>query len=115
MTRLRTDIWVSALIRQAENAGALVTIAKKGAVEAGTVFLVVDGGEGTNDLYGPAPQSVFETDRPADRIFVRLAAAALLPDLEKRLSSERQFDPDLWIVEIQDKQRRPFVDLADEQ
>jgi hypothetical protein len=33
--------------------------------------------------------------------------------METRLSSERQFDPDLWIVEIQDRQRRPFVDLAD--
>ncbi len=112
--RLRTDIWVSALIRQAENAGALVTVMQKGAVEAGTVFLIVDGGEGTSDLYGPAPQSVFDTDRPADRVFIQLAAAATLSDLETRLSSERRFDPDLWIVEIQDRQRRPFVNLADE-
>ena len=111
--RLRTDVWVSALIRQAEKAGALVTVAKKGALEAGTIFLIVDGGEGTNDLYGPAPQSIFETDRPADRVFIQLAAALTLPDLETRLSSERRFDPDLWIVEIQDRQRRPFVDLAD--
>jgi hypothetical protein len=112
--RLRTDIWVSALIRQAENAGALVTVVQKGATEAGTVFLVVDGGEGTCDLYGPAPQSIFETDRPADRVFSRLAAGSTLPDLEMRLSSEKRFDPDLWIVEIQDRQCRPFVDLADE-
>ena len=112
--RLRTDIWVSALVRRAENAGALVTIAKKGALESGTVFLIIDDGEGASDLYGPAPQSVFETDRPSDRIFIRLAATAALADLEERLSSERQFDPDLWIVEIQDKQRRAFVDLTDE-
>ena len=112
--RLRTDIWVSALIRQAENAGALVTVAKKGAAEAGTVFLIVDGGDGTSDLYGPAPQSIFDTDRPTDRIFSQLVAASILPDLETRLSSERRFDPDLWIVEIQDRQRRPFVHLADE-
>ena len=43
--RLRTEIWVSALIRRAESAGALVTVVKKGAIEAGTVFLIVDGGE----------------------------------------------------------------------
>jgi hypothetical protein len=112
--RLRTDIWVSALIRQAENAGALVTVVKKGALEAGTVFLIVDDGEGTGDLYGPAPQSVFDTERPTDRVFSQLAAGATLPDLETRLSSESRFDPDLWIVEIQDRRRRPFVDLADE-
>ena len=111
--RLRTDIWVSALVRQAEKAGALVTVAKKGADEAGAIFLIVDGGEGTNDLYGPAPQSIFDTDRPADRVFIQLAAALTLPDLETRLSAERRFDPDLWIVEIQDRQRRPFVTLAD--
>ena len=112
--RLRTDIWVSALIRQAENAGALVAVMKKGAVEAGAVFLIVDGTDGTNDLYGPAPQSIFDTDRPPDRVFIRLAAGTTLPDLETRLSSERRFDPDLWIVEIQDRQRRPFVTLVDE-
>ena len=112
--RLRTDIWVSALIRQAENAGALVTVVKKGALEAGMVFLIVDGADGTGDLYGPAPQSIFDTDRPTDRIFSQLAADSALPDLETRLSSERRFDPDLWIVEIQDRQRRPFVNLADE-
>ncbi len=112
--RLRTDIWVSALIRQAENAGALVTVVEKGAIEAGVVFLIVDGVDGTGDLYGPAPQSIFDTDRPMDRVFIQLAARSPLPDLETRLSSERRFDPDLWIVEIQDRQRRPFVNLADE-
>ena len=112
--RLRTDIWVSALIRRAESAGALVTVVKKGAIEAGTVFLIVDGGEGTSDLYGPAPQSIFDTDRPTDRVFIQLAAGSALPDLETQLSNERRFDSDLWIVEIQDRQRRPFVNLADE-
>ena len=63
--RLRTEIWISALIRRAESAGALVTVVKKGAIEAGTVFLIVDGGEGASDLYGPAPQSVFDTDKRA--------------------------------------------------
>ncbi len=111
--RLRTDIWVGALVRQAENAGAMVTVVKKGASEAGTIFLVVDGGEGTGDLYGPAPQSVFDTDRPSDRMFMQLAADSAFSDLETRLASERRFDPDLWIVEIQDRRRRPFVDLVD--
>lgn len=114
MTRLRTDIWVAALIRQVETTGALVTVVKKGAVEAGTVFLIVDGGDGTGDLYGPAPQSIFDTDRPTDRVFIQLAAQSTLPDLETRLSSEKRFDPDLWIIEIQDRQRRPFVFLADD-
>ncbi|MDH3195771.1 MAG: DUF1491 family protein [Hyphomicrobiales bacterium] len=112
--RLRTDIWISALIRQAERAGALVTVVKKGAVEAGTVFLIIDGGDGTSDLYGPAPQSIFETGRPVDRIFIQLAEKCTSVDLEARLSSEKRFDPDLWIVEIQDRQRRPFVNLAGE-
>ena len=112
--RLRTDIWVSALIRQAENAGALVTVVKKGAIEAGTVFLIVDGSDETSDLYGPAPQSIFDTNRPTDRVFIQLAEKCTSADLETRLSSERRFDPDLWIVEIQDRQRRPFVNLADE-
>ena len=112
--RLRTDFWVTALIRHVENAGALATVMEKGALEAGVVFLIVDGGDGTSDLYGPAPQSFFDSGSPTERVFIRLADGCPSPELEARLASERRFDPDLWIVEIRDRQRRPFVDLVDD-
>jgi hypothetical protein len=110
--RLRTDFWVSALRRRAENAGAFVSIARRGADEAGAVFVVVDRGAGSFDLYGPAPQSVFDDDHPRDRLFSLLAVEVSEETTRSRMEQELRFDPDLWQVDIEDKQGRAFVDLA---
>ena len=44
--RLRTDFWVSALRRRAEAAGAFISIARRGAEEAGAIFVQVDRRDG---------------------------------------------------------------------
>jgi hypothetical protein len=74
--RLRSDFWVAALRRRAEAAGAFVSIARRGADEAGAIFISVNRLDGRLDLYGPAPQSVFEDDGPADRLFSLLTRGA---------------------------------------
>jgi hypothetical protein len=33
-------------------------------------------------------------------------------ETEARLAKERRFDPDLWIVEVEDRDGRSFLDLA---
>ena len=109
--RLRTDFWIAALRRRAESAGAFVSIARRGAEEAGTVFIVVDQRNGTLDLYGPAPQSVF-SDRPTDRLFLLLEREVSAEAMRSRLEREVRFDPDLWQVDIEDREGRAFVDLV---
>jgi hypothetical protein len=110
--RLRTDFWVSALRRRVEDAGAYVSIARRGADEAGAVFVIVGRGDGSFDLYGPAPQSVFEEDHPGDRLFSRIVAEASAETTQLRMQQEIRFDPDLWLIDIEDKQGRAFVDLV---
>jgi hypothetical protein len=112
--RLRTDFWVAALRRRAEGAGAYVSIARRGAEEAGAVFVTVDRGDGTVDLYGPAPQSVFEDGRATDRLFSLLVESASAEVAQSRMEQEMRFDPDLWQVDIEDKHGRSFLDLAPE-
>jgi hypothetical protein len=112
--RLRTDFFVAALRRAAEGAGAFVSIARRGAEEAGAVFVVVDRLDGRLDLYGPAPQSVFFEDGPADRLFSLLLADASAEAARVRMEQEVRFDPDLWQVDIEDRQGRAFIALADE-
>jgi len=66
-------------------------------------------------LYGPAPQAMFDEARPADRLFTALAgrdAPAPDADLEARLVKELKFDPDVWVVEVEDRQGRHFLDDA---
>ncbi len=112
--RLRTDFWVAALRRRAEAAGAFISIARRGAEEAGAVFIVVDRLDGAFDLYAPAPQSVFADERPSDRLFSLVGKAMREEAAQARMQQELRFDPDLWQVDIEDRQGRAFIDLAEE-
>jgi hypothetical protein len=108
--RLRSDIWISWLLRRAQAEGAYVSVARKGAAEAGAIFIVLDRRDGTFDLLAPAPQAAM-SEGSLERTFERLLDRADAGALESRLASETRFDSDLWVVEIEDRQGRPFVDL----
>lgn len=110
--RLRTDFWIAVLRRRAEAAGAYVSIARSGAAEAGAVFVTVRGGDGGIDLYGPAPQSVFDPGRPADRLFSLLSSGQSDAQISDRVERETRFDPDLWLVDIEDRESRSFLDVV---
>jgi hypothetical protein len=112
--RLRSDFFVAALRRRAEAAGAYISIARRGAAEAGAIFVVVDRRDGAFDLYGPAPQSLLEGEHPADRLFSRLAAGLSNDALQERMEREARFDPDFWQIDVEDRDGRAFVDLAPE-
>jgi hypothetical protein len=111
--RLRSDIWVAAYLRRCAVQGVVAVLRRRGAAEAGAIFVKVDRLDGAAALYGPAPQYA-EMPRGVDRLFIRLHALDALPapDVEARLKRETQFDSDLWIVEVEDRNGRPFLDLA---
>lgn len=112
--RLKTDIWVSALCRRVQSAGAFVYLGRRGAAEAGAVFVAVLRRDGRIDLYGPAPQAAFDTAAPADRLFIRLMEGAAPAAVAERMEREQRFDSDLWLVEIEDGDGRPFVAVVDD-
>jgi hypothetical protein len=113
--RLKSNIWVSAYIRRCEIEGAFAAVRRRGAEEAGAIFVKVSRLDGSGILFGPAPQSLVNEDRPSDRLFTVLAggsAPAPEPDIEARLAREIKFDPDVWIVEVEDRHGRHFLDDA---
>ncbi len=64
-------------------------------------------------FYGPAPQTAFDEAQPADRIFTAIIGRetpAPDADIEARLVREIRFDPDVWIVEVEDRAGRNFLD-----
>lgn len=113
--RLRSDIWVSAYIRRCDIEGVQAVLRRRGAAEAGAIWIKIDRLDGTCALYGPAPQSAFDADDDLVRRFVRLHAdeAIPIPDAEARLQKEIRFDSDLWIVEVDDRSGNPRLDLAE--
>ena len=110
--RLKSAIWVSAYIRRCQVEGAFAVVRRHGADDAGAIFVKVSRLDGTADLYGPAPQTAFHEAQPADRIFISCFKAPATPDtdVEARLTREVRFDPDLWVIEVEDRQGRHFID-----
>ena len=98
--RLSSEFWVSAYIRQCQRNGDFAALSKRGASHGGAVFIVINRLDGTNDLYGPAPQSLLDEEHDVnDRVFYKLLSAGTQEDLEAQLSKEQRFDPDLWVLE----------------
>jgi len=110
--RLKSAIWVAAYLRRCHGAGAFAVLRRRGAEEAGAVFIKINRLDGTAELYGPAPQSVFDEARPADRAFIACVAQQPVPDAEAEAYLTRQvrFDPDAWILEVEDRAGRNFLD-----
>jgi hypothetical protein len=110
--RLKSAIWVSAYIRRCMIEGAYAVVRRRGAEEAGAIFVKIDRLDGTSDLFGPAPQTEFDEARPGDRAFVACLRAQPRPndDVEKYISRQIEFDPDIWLVEVEDRLGRNFLD-----
>src|ERR1700749_2457196 len=102
--RLKSAIWVAAYLRRCQTAGVFGAVRKRGAEEAGAVFVKVATLDGNATLYAPAPQTVYDDSRPAERIFTA-SSPQPVPEssVEERLTKELRFDPDAWIVEIEDR------------
>lgn len=103
--RLKAGIFVRAIIRRAEVGGAQAFVAKKGTEESGAVFLKINrlddhvlvlnqARNGEGELVWARPLGDW-TDEEKTRTY---------------LDKQMKFDPDLWIVEIEDRQGRAFVD-----
>jgi hypothetical protein len=114
--RLKSAIWVAAYIRRCNLEGASAVVRRRGAEEAGAIFVKLNRLDGTGELFGPAPQSLFDDARPIDRLFFRCLAAQLVTEekIEERIARELRFDPDAWIVEVEDRSGRHFLEnIAD--
>ena len=111
--RLRSDIWVSAYIRRCAGEGAFAVLRRRGAAEAGAIFVKIDLPDGACQLFGPAPQSELRDDG-IDRQWTRLHQQESIDTAaaEERLRRELSFDPDLWIVEVEQSGGRSFLDLV---
>ena len=111
--RLKSAIWVAAYLRRCQTAGVFGAVRRRGAEEAGAVFVKVATLDGNAMLYVPAPQTVYDESRPADRVFAAMSPEPVPEQkVEERLAKELRFDPDAWIVETEDRAGRHFLDLA---
>jgi hypothetical protein len=103
--RLKTTIWVAALIRRVELSGASAFVARKGEAESGAVIVKVSLLNGTARVWSSS------YGREGQRRWVRATGADLVPDAdaEAYVARARARDGDLWVIEIEDRQGRDFL------
>jgi len=104
--RLKAGLFVRALIRRAEVAGASAYVLRKGVEESGAIVLKLLRPDGTSLVLSQARRGA-----EGELVWVKPLGDAV--DDEKAgawFDKQTRFDPDLWIVEIEDRDGRTFVD-----
>lgn len=108
--RLRSDIWVKAYIRGCSVKGVMAVVVRHGDDDAGAIFIKINRLDGTASLYGPAPAGL--DDAGSERQWVRTIDDPVTreADVDARLHREAEFDSDLWIIEVEDREGRHYLD-----
>lgn len=110
--RLRSDIFVSALMRRVFARGDFAAVEAKGAEAAGAVFVRQVFRDGSENLYAPAPQSVFDEDDSGRRLFEARLEYAAADVVAEAIGRERRFDSDLWVVSIETDDLGDLLEFA---
>ena len=106
--RLKSEIWVKAYLRGAAVAGTPGVVVRRGDSDAGVIMIKIARLDGTADLYGPAPAGLQSDD--GKRRWTLNAKAMAESEVEARLQSEVRLDADIWIVELEDRAGRHFLE-----
>ena len=104
MSRLTTDFWVGAYLTRLRLYDIPAFVTSKGDPTAGAVLIKMNTLDGVAVCY----QRSFDL-MTGERQWVVLAEG---PEAEVDASLARQcgFDPDLWVIEVEDKQGRHLLD-----
>jgi hypothetical protein len=107
--RIKSEIWVRAYLRRCQALGVPVVIVRRGDESAGAIFICIDRLDGTVLVYGPAPTGLNGSE--TERQWVSCLGARAVRSVEARdyLVRQTEFDPDLWIIEVEDKAGRHFL------
>ncbi len=99
---LKTSFWAPALIRRAENGGAFASVSHRGDPDAGACLVKVRTLDQMAVLYRSmrdmSGERIWHPKGPLDE-----------DQIDQTIRKALVSDPDLWVIEIDDKQGRHFL------
>ena len=104
MSRLASGIWVGAYLARLQAEGIPVYVNARGDETAGAVLVKL----ATLDGAARAFHRVLDYDSGARRWDV--LAEGPEPEVDAAIARQRRFDPDLWVIEVEDARGRHLLD-----
>ncbi len=104
--RLPTELWVQALLRRVQSGGASGFVLNKGDTLRGDILVKVARLDGTARAFVPG------FDLSGARCFKDISDQGLSadePDIDAYIARALNRDPDLWVIEIEDRAGRHFL------
>lgn len=102
--RLRADIWVAAYLARLSQAAIPAFVTARGDATAGAVLVVAS----TLDGRSVARQRSFDLATGA-RAWIALAEGTDA-EVAEAVARQRRFDPDLWVIEVEDRAGRTLLE-----
>lgn len=99
---IKTHIWAGALIRRAQIGGAFAYVMQKGDADSGITLIKVATLDGNAVLYSPA------RNMAGEKVFLP-SGPKPEGDITQSILKRMTYDPDLWVIEIEDREGRHFL------
>ncbi|QBK30079.1 DUF1491 family protein [Roseitalea porphyridii] len=101
--RVTSELFVAVLVRNARAGGGFAYVARRGNAQAGAILVAFYAGGGSGyDLYQAAPPALSDEDTGRDtRRFHHARTLSDDAELRAMIDSEARFDPDFWLIEIE--------------
>ncbi|MDE3080273.1 MAG: DUF1491 family protein [Paracoccaceae bacterium] len=106
MTRLTTRFWVDAYLARLRFADIAAYVTAHGDDTAGAVLVKLSPLDGTAQAF----QRSFDL-MTGNRAWVTLAEGPEA-EVDTAIARQRRTDPDLWVIEVEDRQGRTLLDQA---
>ncbi|MEM1275876.1 MAG: DUF1491 family protein [Pseudomonadota bacterium] len=101
--RLSADLWVMAYLARLNGEGIFAHVAQRGDPHAGAIAVKCATMDGKAQVFTRA------YDKAGKRIW-DLAHDGAEEGADAHLARQRKFDPDLWIIEVEDPRGRHLLD-----
>lgn len=104
--RIKAQIWISAYIRQLGTQFIPAVVVRKGDVDAGAIFIKINTLDGQASVLRPAIAGYGEAASGRSWSFALDGRSVAEQDADAYLSRQAEFDSDMWIIEVEDRDGR---------
>jgi len=93
--RLKSALWIKALIRRCDLAAIPVAVLARGDDDAGAILLKFSGRDTGCQVLAQA------RGKDGELLWMRTTGPAPVAEADAYIERQRRYDPDLWVVEIE--------------